>query len=124
MMRPGEDLERRFDELLGRYREACPDPEASATFMPGLWQKIEARQNYLLEWKRWTQGFLAGAVAASALFIVLQVLPKPSTDFYTSTYVETLADEQAPERMVFNDVSAEEAGLSRGPAWLQDLRLR
>ncbi len=124
MMRPGEDLERRFDELLGRYREACPDPEASATFMPRLWQKIEARQNYLLEWKRWTQGFLAGAVAASLLFIVLQVLPDRGPNFYTATYLETLAEDQAPERIVYSDVSAEENGRNGGPAWLQDLRLR
>jgi len=124
MMRPGEDLERQFDEVMARYREACPDPEASALFMPRLWQKIDARQNYLLEWKRWTQGFLAGAVAASVLFLVLQVLPKRGPDFYTATYLETLAEEQAPERIVYQDVASEESSLTRGPAWLQDLKQR
>jgi hypothetical protein len=124
MMRPGDDLERRFDEMLGSYREAVPDPEASAAFMPKLWQKIDARQNYLLEWKRWTQGFLAGAVAASLLFVVLQVLPKGSADFYTATYLETLAEDQAPEQLVYRDVAGDENGARRGPVWLQDLRLR
>lgn len=124
MMRPGDDLERRFDEMLGSYREAVPDPEPSAAFMPKLWQKIDARQNYLLEWKRWTQGFLAGAVAASVLFVVLQVLPKGSADFYTATYLETLAEDQAPERLVYHDVSGDENGARRGPVWLQDLRMR
>jgi hypothetical protein len=124
MKRPGNELERQFDELMGRYREACPDPEAAALFMPRLWQKIEARQNYLLEWKRWTQGFLAGAVAASLLFIVLQVLPERGSDFYQATYLETLAEEQAPERMVYQDVAGEEHSMTRGPAWLQDLGMR
>lgn len=123
-MRPEDNLDRQFDELLARYREACPDPEAGAAFMPRLWQKIEARQNYLLEWKRWTQGFLAGAVAASLLFVVLQVLPDRKSDFYTATYVETLAEEQAPERLVYQDVAGEERNMMRGPAWLQDLRMR
>lgn len=123
MMRPGDDLERQFDELMRRYRETCPDPEASALFMPRLWQKIEARQNYLTEWKRWTQGFFAGAVAASLLFIVLQVLPGHGSEFYRATYLEILAEEQAPEQLVYQDVAGEEHSIG-GPAWLQDLRLR
>ena len=39
-----ENLDRRFDNLLRDYREACPEVEPGANFMPGLWQKIEARQ--------------------------------------------------------------------------------
>lgn len=124
MLRPGDNLEQQFDQLMERYRAASPDPEASPNFMPTLWQKIDARQNYLLEWKRWTQGFLAGAVAASLLFIVLQVLPKSEPSFYTATYLETLAEDQAPEKIVYQDVAAEENSRTRGPAWLQDLRLR
>lgn len=124
MKRSGEELERQFDELMGRYREACPDPEASAVFMPRLWQNIEARQNYLIEWKRWTQGFLAGAIAAGVLFAVLQVLPDQRPAFYQTTYLETLAEEQTPERMVYQDVAGEEQSMTGGPAWLQDLRMR
>ena len=34
----------RLDALFRAYRQACPDPEPSADFMPRLWLKIEARE--------------------------------------------------------------------------------
>jgi len=33
-----------LDALFQAYRAACPDPDASANFMPELWRRIEERQ--------------------------------------------------------------------------------
>jgi hypothetical protein len=35
--------DQRLDALFGRYREACPEVESSADFMPRMWQRIEKR---------------------------------------------------------------------------------
>ncbi len=53
----------KLDALWVEYRNACPDPEAGAGFMPGLWQRIEARRSSNLPssagwrrcawWRRW-----------------------------------------------------------------------
>ena len=34
----------KLDALWVEYRDACPDPEPSAGFMPRMWQRIEARR--------------------------------------------------------------------------------
>ena len=33
----------KLDPLWAEYREACPDPDPSASFMPQLWQRIDNR---------------------------------------------------------------------------------
>lgn len=35
----------KLDALFAQYRDAMPDQDAGASFMPGLWQKIEARRD-------------------------------------------------------------------------------
>ena len=34
----------KLNPLWAQYREACPDPEPTAGFMPQMWQRIEARR--------------------------------------------------------------------------------
>ena len=46
-----------LDGLFRAYREACPDPEPSPEFMPGVWKRIEARQKFSLSLRRWTSAF-------------------------------------------------------------------
>ena len=38
------DASQKLDALWAEYRSLTPDPDASAQFMPNLWQKIEARR--------------------------------------------------------------------------------
>ena len=38
------ELDARLDEWFAAYREACPEPEPSAGFMPRLWARIEGRR--------------------------------------------------------------------------------
>lgn len=39
-----EDNDTKLDALFAEYRDAIQEPDTNATFMPGLWQKIEARR--------------------------------------------------------------------------------
>lgn len=39
-----KDNDSELDALLARYRDAIPDQDAGANFMPDLWKKIEARR--------------------------------------------------------------------------------
>jgi hypothetical protein len=90
-----------LDVLFGAYREAVPDLEPGAGFMPGLWARIEARRRFSLKLRFWAQ---LAASSAMALFIattVFQFLPDAdSPTSYTHTYVEVLDEESAPEPFV------------------------
>ncbi len=85
--------EKEFDQLLASYREACEAPEASADFMPRLWERIESRQSWWSgqAWK-WANSLVAAAAMASLFFVMLQMLPRTSGVFTSATYLETLAD--------------------------------
>jgi hypothetical protein len=77
-----------FDRLLAAYRDACPDPEPTAEFMPGLWRKIEARQTFAFTVRRLARAIItAAAIASLAMgFYVSHFEPRVSP-----TYLEQLA---------------------------------
>lgn len=116
--RQDEGCSQRFDDLMLRYREACPGPEPSVDFMPRLWDKIESRQRFSLQLRRWARGFITVAAAASMLFAVLQAIPAKNSPVYAATYLDALAEEQAPDSLVFQDVALVDAPRDRMPgAW-------
>jgi hypothetical protein len=51
--------------LFSAYRAACPNPEASANFMPEMWARIEARENSVRYMGRMAKALIVTAVAAS-----------------------------------------------------------
>jgi hypothetical protein len=87
----GSDDEQ-LDALLHAFREACPAPEASANFMPNLWQRIEARQSFTFSLGRMAGAFVTAALALSLALGVFLSLPSSST-YYSQSYVETLEDQ-------------------------------
>jgi hypothetical protein len=40
-----QDNDSKLDALFAQYRDAMPDQDPGASFMPGLWQKIDARRD-------------------------------------------------------------------------------
>ena len=86
--------EERLDALFRAYREACPDPEASANFMPHLWQRIEARQTYAFSLRRMAGGFVTAALALSLVLGVYMAMPHGSQGDSPQSYIEALADAQ------------------------------
>lgn len=95
----------RLDQLFLQYREACDVPDVSATFMPVLWQKIEARQSSSWVFKRVSGWFVAASAAASAMLaIALMSTPTPSGgSFYASSYVDALAADHATEYSLYTE---------------------
>lgn len=91
------------------YREAVPDPEASAQFMPQLWSRIDSRRSLTFSFGRLTKGFVSVALASclgmSLLFLapVTQISP-----IYGATYLDALAADHSDDAMV--DVELSHAG--------------
>lgn len=81
----------RVTELFAAYRDALPDPEPSPEFMPRLWEKIEARQNQTLGFRRMARALITAAAAASLLMAAWMVNHPTVSPFYTNSYVEVLA---------------------------------
>jgi negative regulator of sigma E activity len=82
----------KLDALWAEYREACPDRDASADFMPKLWHRIDARRNETLSLiRRFAQVCVAATVA---LALLLVIIPEFQTDTDSGTYADVLAAEQ------------------------------
>ncbi|MBV8844658.1 MAG: hypothetical protein JO307_17770 [Bryobacterales bacterium] len=92
---PGNEADK-LESLWAKYREACPDPESGANFMPLLWQKIEARRVETTSvFRHMAQ---AWAVAALALTLIIAVLiPRLQKEpiYSANTYVEVLDEAHA-----------------------------
>lgn len=80
-----------LDALFQAYREACPDSEPSANFMPQLWGRIEARRRYSTFFGRLAGGFVTAAVVASLAMAFYLATPRRSSAFYSESYIEALA---------------------------------
>ena len=78
--------------LFRAYREAFPDPEASANFMPELWRRIEERQRSVFFLGRWARALVtAAAVVSMAMAAYLYIPHGRSSVFSVESYVEALA---------------------------------
>lgn len=85
--------EANLDRLLAAYRDACAAPEASANFMPQLWERIDASQSWTKQAWKWANSLTAAAALASLFFVMMQMLPRTSGVFASATYLETLASQ-------------------------------
>lgn len=84
--------EERWDRLVAEYRDACPEIEGSANFMPGVWQRIEARRRGVFAWGKMSRRVLAAAAAICFLFgVVLNTAIQSALP--ASSYVEVLDDD-------------------------------
>jgi hypothetical protein len=88
-------LEAKLDRLFAAYRDAMPDRDASALFMPELWERIEARR--ASRWfVRMTRAVVAAGALAAMVLVVAPDLGEPGVE--SVTYVEALAHASTPER--------------------------
>lgn len=94
-------LEEKLEWLWKAYRAACPEPEPTANFMPGLWSKIEARRgpSWLAPLQVWaTRVAAAAGLAAVLLAASVGMLQQPSsTEVLELGYVDALAQDAAEE---------------------------
>lgn len=102
----------RLDALFRKYSEACQAPEASAQFMPHLWQKIEARQKVSFLFGRWARSFVTAAVALSlAMALVLAIPRSASLPYYSENYVEILAADHVYDTFDYFEPVHDDAGM-------------
>jgi hypothetical protein len=78
-------------DALFRAFAACPTPEPSANFMPTLWQKIEARQQFTFSFRRMANTFAAAAVALTLALSVYMYIPRAAA-VPSQNYVDILAE--------------------------------
>ncbi len=85
--------EDRLDPLWAQYREACPDPEPSAAFMPQMWQRIEARRNAISSsWFRlWAEVWLVATVTVAIVIGAVLIPRMQETPAIQLSYVDVLA---------------------------------
>lgn len=87
-----ENSESKFDSLLKQYREACPEPEGSMGFVPGLWHRIETHKTFLRHARGWTSAYVT---VAALLCLLLAVLISVQAGRATQkTYIDILDDNQ------------------------------
>lgn len=88
--------EERLNVLFEAYREACPDSEPGANFMPHLWQRIEARERVSNAFGRLARNLVTAALALSILMAFAVSITRSRTAALPSeTYVEVLAEDHA-----------------------------
>jgi hypothetical protein len=90
-------LDQELNSLFAAYRDATPDPEASANFMPRLWGKIEAKRSFVHRLRRMSHLAVATALAACLLGGFLVVTPHENQ--VAGTYVDILAEAHADDTL-------------------------
>ena len=89
-------MDDKLDALWAEYREACPDPEPSSNFMPGMWKRIESRRTATLSvFRRWAQVCVAATIATTLLIGVVLIPKFQQNPVYSSTYLDVLAAEHS-----------------------------
>jgi hypothetical protein len=82
----------KLDTLWKEYREACPDQDAGPGFMPGLWQRIEARRVANLSIFRRLTEVCVGATLALTVLMGMVLIPRLEKALLeNATYVDVLA---------------------------------
>lgn len=94
--------EMELDEVFGRYRAACPDVEASPNFMPGLWQKIDARRTWWFHFGRLGKNALAMSAGLSLILLALNLVQPQDP---ASSYVDALLPDDSAEQVYTTEIS-------------------
>jgi hypothetical protein len=82
----------KLDSLWAEYRQACPDPEPSANFIPQVWQRIEARRRTSSLLRRWTEACVMAALTLTLLIAAFLIPRYQRQPVYQSTYADVLAE--------------------------------
>jgi hypothetical protein len=86
-----------LDRLFTSYRDACPDVELSANFMPGIWARIEARRGFLPSFQHLARFVMAACAVACLLLALLNFGTGRATVPAEPNYAEALASDQNAE---------------------------
>ncbi len=93
--------ESRLDDLFQRYRDACPEVDPSADFMPALWRKIESRQSFWSVFERFGGLVTAASAALCLLLLALTLAIPPTSHNVAPTYADALMADHTVERTYY-----------------------
>lgn len=96
-LKDGEQFPAEVHRLLTEYRSVLPEADASAEFMPKLWEKIDGHQKVTYSFRRLASGFVTAAAAICLLMTAVTISPSPVTPLKAHTYVEMLTDDTADD---------------------------
>ncbi len=88
-----------LNHLFDAYRDACPDVEPRAQFMPELWQKIEARRSFWFVFQRDLSAMVTASAAVCLLLLVLNIIgiSASNSHVFATTYMDALMADHAAE---------------------------
>jgi hypothetical protein len=93
-MNPMQNSSDKLDRLFAEYRSAFPDPDASAAFMPGLWQRIESRRSSnMIVFRRLAQICVGATLALTVILGVIVIPQLEKLPVYSASYVDVLEAE-------------------------------
>lgn len=92
-----------LDPLFAAYRDACPELEPSAHFMPELWQKIDARRSFWSVFQREARTFITASAALCLLLLVLNFVGLSNTHALASTYADALMADHSAENTYYTE---------------------
>jgi len=91
-------MDARLDSLFHAYRQACPEPEPSVNFMPGLWAKIEARHASTTIFNRMAKALVTAALGASVVMGLLSAsYTPPPASTNDGSLLQVVANDHAHE---------------------------
>lgn len=90
-----------LDTLFQSYRTACPEVEASAQFMPALWQKIEARHSFWSVFQGFARTGMAACAALALLLLGLNFASPQQALPGSSSYTDALVADHSAEKTYY-----------------------
>lgn len=104
-----------LDNLLQAYRQACPDIEPTANFMPALWQKIDARRGFWFVFQREARAVMTASAALCLVLLFLNFFYGSQTHLTVPTYADALMADHTAEMTYYTEAirsAPEDAGFS------------
>lgn len=98
-----DDNESRLDEFFQRYRASCPEIEPGANFMPGLWQKIDARHNFWYVFQGLARAAATASAALCLLLLILNLVAPPQSHLPAPTYTDALMADHSAESLYYTE---------------------
>lgn len=104
-----------LDDLFQKYRAACPEVEASASFMPKLWEKIESRRSFWCAFQGLARTAMTASTALCLLLLVLNFMAAPQSRL-APTYADALAADHTAEQTYYAEAIRNTGDGEQAPA--------
>ncbi len=91
-----------LDDLFRKYRAACPEVEPGVDFMPGVWQRIEARHSFWFVFGHLGKTVMTASAALCLVLLVLNFVSPPQAHL-GATYLDILMADHTAEKTYYTE---------------------